>query len=223
MDERIMEQIREDNATRLRRSDAWIKKAKSVEDAASKFIFYWIAFNAQYSKPDTVDVKERNKFLHKIYKDEKGRRKLEFIFNENKSAIERIFELPQTYRDFWDNTKKSGEQQIENMEQWLEHFKNEGSLPEDNEEKLKKLFPRLSVVRNQIFHGSHSGNERSHGYTQVEEGAELLSKFIPCFLDIIQSSVNENSCTDLWGAVRYRRQGNPNDVNCPPPWLEDKK
>ncbi len=221
MDERIMEQIREDNATRLRRSDAWIKKAKSVEDAASKFIFYWIAFNAQYSSLiNAKEQKERNDFLDKIYKDEKGKRELEIIFNKNESAIKRIFKLPQTHRDFW---KKPKGQQIENIEQWQQYFKKNGSLPEDKEKKLKDLFSRLSVVRNQIFHGSHSGNEHSYGYTQVEEGVEMLSELIPCFFDIIQSSVKENSCTDSWGKVIYRREGSPDDVNCPPPWLLEGK
>ena len=222
MDERIMEQIRKDNETRLRRSKVWIEKAKSAEDAASKFIFYWIAFNAQYSSLiNAKEQKERNDFLDKIYKDEKGKRELEIIFNKNESAIKRIFKLPQTHRDFW---KKPKGQQIENIEQWQLHFEKNGSLPEDNKEKLKKLFSRLSVVRNQIFHGSHSGNKDGYDSSiQVEKGTEVLSSFIPCFLDIIQSSIKDNSCTGLWGELSHRGQSKPGNVNCPPPWLLEGK
>ncbi len=221
MGERTIEQIKEDNATRLRRSEAWIEKANLAKDATSKFIFYWIAFNAQYSKSIKPKKGERNKFLDEIYKDEKGKRELEFIFNKNKVAIERIIELPQTHRDFW---KKPKGQQIENMEQWQLHFEKNGSLPEDNEKKLKKLFLRLSVVRNQIFHGSHSGNKDGYDSSiQVEKGTEVLSSFIPCFLDIIQSSVKDNSCTGLWGELSHRSQSKPGNVNCPPPWLLEGK
>ncbi len=224
MDERTIEQIKEDNVTRLRRSEAWIEKANLAKDATSKFIFYWIAFNAQYSKSNAPEEEKRNKFLDEICKDKNGKRELEFIFNKNKVAIERIFELPQTHLDFWKNPKKLGEQQIENMEQWQLHFEKNGSLPEDNKEKLEKLFSRLSVVRNQIFHGSHSGNKDGYDSSiQVEKGTEVLSSFIPCFLDIIQSSIKDNSCTGLWGELSHRGQSKPGNVNCPPPWLLEGK
>ncbi len=221
-----MEQIREDNKTRLRRAGAWIKKANLAEkDPASKFIFYWIAFNAQYSSSkypnsSNKEAGERDRFLDQILKRDQGKGKLEVIFNSNKPAIKKIFELPHTHRDFWKEPKG---QQIKNIKQWLQYFKDEGSLPEDKEQKLKDFFSRLSVVRNQIFHGSHSGNERSFGITQVRTGAILLSKFIPCFYDIIQSSVKENPDTKSWGEVSYHRQGNPDEVDCPPSWLANKK
>ncbi len=219
MGERTIEQIKEDNATRLRRAGAWIKKAEFTTDDTSRFIFYWIAFNAQYYDDDdkVSEWEMRDKFLETIFSKDKDFSLVDII-NDSQDAIKRIFELPQTYWCFWNKPKEK----IENMEQWLEHFKNEGSLPEDNKEKLKMTFRRLSVVRNQIFHGSHSGDERSHGYTQVEKGAELLSVFVPCFFHIMDISIGKNP-DENWGAVRYRRQGNPDDVDCPPPWLADKE
>ncbi len=235
MDERIMEQIRKDNETRLRRAGAWIEKAEKAEfatDDTSRFIFYWIAFNAQYSRDDN-EVSEwcmRNKFLETIFSKDKDFSLVDII-NDNQDALKRIFELPQTYWYFWKEPEP--EEKIENIEQWKKHFEKPSTLPfiypskkgfnlSQIEFTLRLIFERLSVVRNQIFHGSHSGNEHSHGYTQVEKGAELLSKFVPCFFHIMDISIGKNP-DENWGAVRYRPQGTPDDVDCPPPWLVDKK
>ncbi len=226
MDERTIEQIKEDNVTRLRRSEAWIKNAEKTEfakDDTSRFIFYWIAFNAQYSNSiQKAEKVERKEFFDKIFDEDKNG-KLEVIF-KNKSAIaaiEKIFELPQTYFGFWRKPWKK----IENMKQWENYFNKKRYPPENKKQELEDLFSRLSIVRNQIFHGGHSGNKDDYydSSIQVEKGAEVLSNFIPCFFDIIQSSVKENPCTNLWGEIIYRKQSKPGEVDCPPPWLLESK
>ena len=247
MDGRTIEQIRDDNNIRLRRAEAWIERAQNAADDTDRFIFYWIAFSALFSWEEVSPVFWRPPSaassgfssgeggvkaseLHKIKpfiraicsEDEKGI--LADAVADKLDAIRTLAQLPYVYKSFWTPLEK----EIETMSDWLQHFaeKKENLAWRLNGvvEKRKPtaallfIFDNLYVIRNQVFHGSHSGGSESHGYTQVEIGAELLDEFIPCFRRVMNNSVAKNPDKN-WGGVFFRPQGDPDDPNCPPPWL----
>ena len=216
MSNRTPAKIEKDNETRLRRSEAWIKRAQAAEDATNQFIFYWIAFNALYSRRETgvEDDNPEKEMMKAFLKDvcETREQEINAILNKNGTVIRTLLGLPQIYEGFWkkDFPQNKG---ICTLQEWQEEFDKQ-RLPEKGAQlRLKQIFLRLYVVRNQIFHGSHSGDSDSRGITQVKRGAEVLSSFIPVFCEIMQKVIKD------WGPVCFRRQGEADASNCPPPWL----
>ena len=185
--------------------------------------------NARHNEGDRDrDYNKIKSFIKKVA-DEDNDRRLADIVVDNLTAMRAIVQLPYTYKPFWKPVIKD----IETMSQWSKHFEEVKDLAEISFQKaaergkvghaLRVIFSRLYVVRNQIFHGSHSGGLESRGYTQVEKGAELLGLFVPCFCHVISISIakaDDNHPED-WGDVHFRPQSHPDDLECPPPWLTE--
>ena len=216
MNDRAPEQIQDDNDTRLHRAEAWIERAKAAGDATSRFIFYWIAFNALYSRRETgVEEGESEKEMMETFLEdvcEKRKREINVILDKNGKVISELLGVPQIYEGFWrkDFPQNRG---IRTLQEWLNAFAKH-RLPEKGaKNRLRQIFLRLYVARNQVFHGSHSGTPRSRGSTQVKKGAEVLSVFIPAFCGIMKNVSRD------WGPVCFRKQGKADDPKCPPPWL----
>ena len=212
-----------DNDTRLRRARAWIKRAKVATDHTSRFISYWIAFNALYSQREASERKGMSEkdmmknFLEKIYIQKKH--DFNAIFDKNGGLINELLALRQIFEGFWEkdclwNKDICDEHEWQNKFAKLTKQLTQGA---GEKRKLTEIFLRLYVVRNQIFHGSHSGGYRSRGYTQVRKGAKLLGLFVPRFCEIMEGRTKEN-----WGPVCFRRQGErADDPKCPPPWFAE--
>ena len=217
MNERTPEQIKEDNDTRLYRAEAWTKRAKAAADDTSRFIFYWIAFNGLYSRRETGVEEDKSElrmvttFLKDVY--EKREEKIKVILEENDKVIRELLAVPQSYGGFWRKDFPHRNKNIRTLQDWLEEFDHQQSPRKKAESRLRQIFLRLYVARNQVFHGSHSGTSRSRGSTQVKKGAEVLSFFIPAFCGIVKNVSRD------WGPVCFRKQGKADDPKCPPPWL----
>ena len=181
--------------------------------------------NVRHNEGDR-DYDKIKAFIKKMA-DKDNDRRLADIIVDNLEAIQTIVQLPYTYKPFWKPIIKN----IETKSQWSKHFEDAKNRAEKAFQQvamggkaghaLRIIFSRLYVVRNQIFHGSHSGDPEGHGYTQVEKGAELLGVFVPCFCRVISLSVakaDDNPPED-WGDVHFRPQSHPDDLECPPPWL----
>ena len=217
MNDRTPEQIKDDNDTRLRRAEAWIARAKAVEDDTSQFIFYWVAFNALYSRRETgfEEDKPEKEMMKAFLRDvcEKREPKINTILDKNGAVIRTLLGVPQSYEGFWRKDFSHQNKNIRTLQDWLEEFAYQRLPAKGAKCRLEQIFLRLYVARNQVFHGSHSGDTDSQGRTQVEKGAEILSFFIPAFCGIMKNVSKD------WGPVCFRRQGEADDPKCPPPWL----
>ena len=244
MNERTIEQIKEDNDTRFRRAGAWLKEANGQSEPPAKFVFSWIAFNAQFADKSAREKWEKEgrkrpldlimicSFVDRIVACGNGEILVAAI-DAVKPSMREIFHLPQTYHGFWDKPSSLRIPETECTEaQWKSHFHREVSkcykqLSEalagrEAGPVLKHIFDRLYVVRNQVFHGGHSRSKgQSLGYTQIRHGAEVLVKMTQCFQEVMAERMDKFPKED-WGVVDFRRQGKQDDPDCPPRWLSRK-
>ena len=187
MNDRTHEHIKDDNDTRLHRAEAWIARAKAAADDTSRFIFYWIAFNALYSRRETgVEEGESEKEMMETFLEdvcENRKQEINAILNDNKKGkvIGKLLGVPQIYEGFWkkDIPQNKG---ICTLQDWHREFAKQ-RLPEKGAKlRLRQIFLRLYVARNQVFHGSHSGTPCSRGSTQVKKGGGGAQLFHSRFL-----------------------------------------
>ena len=237
MSERTPNQRKKDNETRFRRAGAWLHEANKPLDPSAKFVFSWIAFNAQFTDKSMrkqwenkerkypLDLMMINEFVNRITHRDSGGMLIDAVSGV-KVSLREIFKLPHTFFQFWE---KPPTLDITSKSQWHAHFHNEWAdrlrdLGDDIKHRnvkrtLNSAFSRLYVVRNQVFHGGHSSSKRtSFGYTQIQHGAEVLVKMTQCF-QLIMAERMDKFPEEEWGEVEFRRQGVPDDPDCPPPWL----
>ena len=252
MSNRTPKQRELDNKTRFRRAGAWIKEANNPLEPPARFVFSWIAFNAQYQDLSVREKWEREKkdspekkgspeinmiyaFIEKISRSDG--KPLARVIAKVEPDLRKIFELQQIHHGFW---KKPDNPNISTAADWHAFFRTE---KENCLEQLKdalavrpnmparaaapmleSVFGRLYVVRNQVFHGGHSGAKNtSRGYTQIRHGAEVLFEMVKCFQRIMAKRMNESPNED-WGKVDFPRQGKKvDDPNCPPYWAAEKE
>lgn len=228
--------------TRLRRANVWLDLAQNDADDVSskdvkKFVFYWIAFEAMFTSSSSekqpknwTAIKFMEKFIGLIVTHYGNPKDLTNILLDCGKHIEAIHELRTTDSTFWEKTKK-----FKTEKEWLDHH-NQQKTKAGNRLKhihalsikckdgdwykmrphLKaaylKLFARLRVVRNQIFHGASSGDE-SFGRPQVQAAVGILEKIIPEFARVIASHPDED-----WKIPSFPRLGfgkTPNELPSP--------
>ena len=167
MGARTREDIDKDNAQRMQRVSLWVARADAprtmtphianVDDAAIRFIFYWIAFESAFA----VKVSTDNARMEKFINDAVGMDALAFggMLRTNNRHAMMVMELPVTHEGFWQrNNMKTHAAWRRQFDRELEEF-----LAADVAAKLCVLFRRLRVIRNHIFHGASSPHHRRQG------------------------------------------------------------
>ena len=220
----------ENNRRRIERMDTWISHAKEVSDAGKahvRFLFYWIAYEAAHQTRETGEVeghKEDRRELHrKLARHDRG--KLQSILHAQSDDIVRILELRQADPSFWREGARAN-RGVTTPEEWESAFRKRvrsardrlvtavrSGVKKEISATLDDLFRNLNLVRNQIVHGASAG-PASRGRTQVIVGARLLTAFIPCFRDGIESNLDVD-----WGEPPFPRVGSGPDDEVAPPWL----
>ena len=213
MGARTREDIDKDNAQRMQRVSLWVARADAprtmtphianVDDAAIRFIFYWIAFESAFA----VKVSTDNARMEKFINDAVGMDALAFgkILRTNNRHAMVVMELPMTHEGFWQrNNMKTHAAWRRQFDRELEEF-----LAADVAAKLCVLFRRLRVIRNHIFHGA-SSRHRSFGVTQAKSGAKILAAAVPKFKTVIEASLQESPPHD-WGRIPFPPQGSKHD------------
>ena len=217
-------QIEKNNETRLRRARLWMLRAqaaikypaaKSLDDSAARFIFWWIAFEAAYFNKSNTGRDGMKSFIRKVISiNEKKANKMTKVW---KSTIRKLVTLPPTHNEFWAQGKNR------TYNEWERKFKNENEKCETGaaDEVLPIVFERLRVVRHQIFHGANS-RHKSYGGLQVKCGAKLLAAFVPYFIETIQESIDKDH-KKSWGKVPFPRQGTRAQKDLKPVWVKQEK
>ena len=242
---RTAEQIKSDNETRLRRAKAWAACATAlhetesakkpgqmspqntafveVDDYAVRFVFWWIAFEALYARRKDSGIHQTKTFIKNMINCDVLQ--LDSILDVNADFAYEIVKLRQTHDGFWINRKyknKTNEEKYTypSYKSWENGFYKQVKKYEkgDTKDKLNILFDRLHVIRNQIFHGANS-RATSWGITQVKDGVQLLSAFVPFFIEQLEKYPNIN-----WGEIPFPRVGKENNQqdDLLPIWEESK-
>ena len=222
---------KKNSKARLLRAETWMEGAKQVDEniklqgknkkianSAISFVLWWIALEATYKKRQkNRKTNELHAFISDIGRNQKQKEELKKILGECQKEACNLVSLPYIHKGFWENRKTKKGRQYKDAKEWRKKFKEiETTYNDDNTdilEKIKILFSRLQVARNQIFHGANSRGD-SWGLTQTQEGVKILRIFVPYFIKQIRKNSNHD-----WGEVLFPHVGNKrDDNNVDPPW-----
>ena len=228
---RSIQKENEDDQHRIDRIDNWINQAAAArENNQIRFLLYWIAYEAAYKREDWDFVPEpdkpiperdqRKRFHENISVCEYASDDLQEIFALKKFEAQNLLRLRQANPIFWfeqkDSPKTSREWELmfeERVTQEIGYLDRVAYDGGDCVKVLNVVFRNLNIVRNQIVHGSSSG-ENSYGSDQVLWGTNLLAEIVPFF----RNCIKQNDPREGWGSLSFPRVGQgPNDT-CPPPW-----
>ena len=141
------------------------------------------------------------KFIKNMINCDRTQSELDGILNRHENAAREIVKLRQTHYGFWNKGKYT------DKNSWKDEFDKQVKKYEkgNTKDKLDILFDRLRVVRHQIFHGANS-RTTSWGITQVKYGVQLLSVFVPFFIEQLENYPKK----DL-GEIPFPRVGDERD------------
>ena len=206
----VREKFPEPMGLRVHRSISWIGRAEQVEDADTRFIFLWIAFNAAYADeeklvhPSTGSHEDRSErsifaeFFQKVVSLDREKRIYDAICKNFSGPIRLLMAKKYVYSPFWQH--QNGVVGFENWECWFYASKRRFNSSVKNQDTIRVLnvvFDRLYVLRNQILHGGSTWNSGINR-EQVNDGASILGFLVPQFIDLMM----DNPCED-WGEPFY--------------------
>lgn len=202
---------------RIYRAISWIRCAQEAGELAKNhgegeddgaFIFYWIAFDCLFHSKQppkrlhnatgwrSRESQKFSDFFNKILKYDEGYRIYDTMKDRFQDSILLILENPYIYKPFWMYDDP------ETNRLWEPYFLSRKSEVRDllyNYERSGKktgeiistLFESLYVLRNQLMHGGATWRS-SANRTQVKDGTEMLSFFLPIIVDLMMKSSPED-------------------------------
>jgi len=204
---------------RIRRGLSWTERARQeldADDPDAAFIFYWIGFEALYSEPRPSShgdaKKERDAFLDIVFGLDVGQDALIYnsvIASESKTILTLVANA-YAFTPFWERYHVGEKSQspdewanplIESVTQMIADLeRREGGT----QRALGILFDRLRELRNELVHGGATW-EDSANRDQVKDGARIMSRLLPVFLDLMMD---------------YPGRFSDSDANYPPPDMD---
>lgn len=203
---------------RISRGLSWVECAQELganaPDAA--FVFHWSAFEALYSEPRPSsydDAKaERDAFLDIVFGLDVGQDALIYnsVIASESETILTLVANAYTFTPFWKRYHAGEESQ--SSHEWADSLIGDVKRTIANLERreggtqgtLEVLFDRLRELRNELVHGGATWGD-SANRDQVKDGARIMSRLLPVFLDLMMD---------------YPDRFSDADVNYPPPELD---
>ena len=203
---------------RLRRAISWLGRAQQMErdvkgtnkDLDTQFVFLWISFNALYardphkypSKPPSQQDQIEEYFLNL---SKCGKQVTDSIYkvidsNISREKIRSFSNNKFVSMDFWDKKIGIFKKGNEKDQPLPEPLSREKTL-----NILFCIFQRLSVLRNQLMHGSATWNGHLNK-EQLREGIKIMHWLLPVFIEVMLE--NSEDKWEQWGEVYYPRVEN---------------
>jgi hypothetical protein len=182
---------------RAHRARSWMARGRILfanGDLDGAFIFYWIGFNSLYGKdrhqPNlSIAIEEGNlqvarrarefrSFLHLVEK--LGKERLELVLSRRKfqvivrSLLDDVYLNEGAWRKWAEHGLVSPR---DRQRAWV--------AVSSNRLDVDRIFERLYVLRNQIFHGSSTDRSRANRRS-LQHGVPVLGAFVEAFCDIIE-------------------------------------
>jgi len=195
----LKDNLEENLKTRIHRSLSWLKKSERDNEPDANFVFLWISFNGAYSNQEHnhgYDI--RSDFFTLIYKY--GKKEIDEIIEINFNAeIYNIYSNEYLIESYWHG--KGYDFEIERRKDIdMAHYEL-NKAKKDCSKILEKLFQRLNILRNQIFHGYTTYNS-SVNRVSVESASKLMQILVPLFIEIMIKNHDEN-----WGEIDFHPDG----------------
>ena len=183
---------------RMHRALSWTERGqKEMErnDPDAAFIFHWIGFDAicssRYRHQASKDKIE--KFLGKAVAEDRDSSIYNLVIVSESKTILNLAANAYVFKRFWNHYYKKADSPdwadslIGCVNQTIRHLERgkHGTLS-----TLKILFGRLTELRNQLVHGGATWE----GYVnrdQVRDGAKMMSRLLPVFLDLVVDNPNK--------------------------------
>lgn len=187
----------------MHRALSWLDRAeREVEDHDTRFIPLWIGFNSAYASEIGEDyVAERSRFraFFRTLADLDADGDIHAVLwsrfsNEVRTLLVNSYVFPAFWR------RHNGQPGHADWEAQLEAQRKEifASLgAKDTGKVLGLVFERLYVLRNQLVRGGATWNGQVNR-AQVRDGASLLGRLLPAFIDILMSHPDRD-----WGRPFY--------------------
>lgn len=203
---------------RLERARSWIKLGEAPDTPEhARFIFYWIAFNAMYGltpiDPDHLDKEpetqrsEIRQFLKRVkemsrYDCEAGTYILDKAIQQCPLHAKALIEDPFLSRRYWVGVKSPPSIEKECKRDWVQV--NEELDKKRVDDFFDVTFHRLTVLRNQIIHGSATASPQSKGYPSLQNGLLFLQVIVPAFFTLLETYGHQIA---KWPKAPYPRKG----------------
>lgn len=188
---------------RVHRALSWLDRAEQeVEDHDTRFILLWIGFNSAYASDIGEDyVTEQSRFrvfFRTLAELDRDGDIHAVLWSRFSNEVRTLLVNPYVFPAFWKH--HNGEPGHGNWRDRLEDQRKEifASLAaKDTGKVLGLVFERLYVLRNQLVHGGATWNGQVNR-AQVRDGAALLGRLLPAFIDILMSHPDRD-----WGRPFY--------------------
>ena len=204
---------RQHNEDRLRRAKSWHERSQSVASDDEKFIFLWIAFNAAYgggsmigdSEQPTPEAERFDRFLVEVVNRDTGNVIEQLLWGTYSGPIHVLLMNQYAFEPFWRAVWDSSRART-----WERGFQNANQRVATElgrrrvDRVLKEVFMRLYTLRNQIIHGGATYGS-GWGRPQLRDGCAIMSSLVPVILEIMETDIERNPESMIWGKVAYPR------------------
>ena len=197
--EELKSNFKDDFTTRIHRSLSWLAKSERENEPDANFVFLWISFNGAYSNQKHnhgYDI--RSDFFTLIY--HYGEKEIDEIIKTHfKNEIYPILSNKYLMESYWH--EKGYKYEDEKRKDINIAHDELNKTKKDCCKILEKLFQRLNILRNQIFHGYTTYNS-SVNRISVTTASKLMQIFVPLFLEVMMKHHEEN-----WGEIDFHPDG----------------
>lgn len=189
---------REDQSVtdRVRRSISWLRRVVRVshDDLPPRFVELWIALNALHGQPiylrdsDKTEEKSFRRLMGNLVSLDLSESHLSATMKRIEECVQGLVRNKYLWREFWQADRAGLDQEIQKETQSLEV----AIQCNDVATFFTCAMKRLSILRNQLVHGSSSENTTKNE-DALKPGLRILEEMIPVFLLLlIRHGVGEN-------------------------------
>ena len=189
---------------RVHRALSWMERGqKEAADPDAAFIFHWIGFEALCSEQSRPTTKKKiGDFLRTAVNADRDKSIYNRVIAGERETILTLAANAYVYTPFWSHYAKLSSQ---DPTKWADSLLGSVRRTIANLERgeyrtfgaLEVLFDSLRELRNQLSHGGGTWKSRANR-DQVEDGARIMSRLLPVFLDLMMD--NPNSFADAVGS-----------------------
>ncbi|MFU8928194.1 hypothetical protein [Acinetobacter puyangensis] len=175
---------------RIHRALSWLEQAEKNQDLDSKFIFYWIAFNAIYAQDFENGIRGADKglftqFIHELCTLDQDKKIYQLVWKTYSGSIRILLDNKFTFQPFWDYHNG-----LISEEGWSTQFeankkRSLKALSDQNTPVIvTTVFHHIYTLRNQIVHGGATYNSTVNR-DQVRDACNILASILPAIILIM--------------------------------------
>ena len=178
-------------ATRLHRAISWLTRSEAFsDDADTRFIHLWIAFNAAYAGEfnEGSEHARSSHFVSRLVAVDTENLIHQILLSKFSGSVRLLVDNKYLYAPFWAAMRNH-----DASDAWKARFKRskkdamDAVLCGNAAALMVVVLDRLHLLRNQLIHGGSTWNG-SVNRSQVREAAELIAHLVPAVIGLMMDS-----------------------------------